>query len=139
VTTVAYKDGVLASDSRVTSGTFIYPGAYDKVFRIPDGSLYAFCGRVEAGMRLLKSLMDDEDPPQWKSAATGIHIHTNGQIWTYEGGGLWLRDKGKYAAWGSGSPYAYGAMAANADAVEAVRIAKKFDNASGGSVKALRL
>ena len=44
MTTIAYKDGVLAGDQRLTSKGFIWHDKERKVFRLRDGSLFGASG-----------------------------------------------------------------------------------------------
>src|ERR1041384_7192275 len=109
VTTIAYRYGVLASDSRVTSGCgHIEPGVHRKLYKLPDGSLYAWVGSVGQGLAVLKALADDEDDPIYTNGPTCIRVSPKGSIEVYEGDGVWLPHPGSYGAWGSGREYAYG-------------------------------
>lgn len=47
MTTVVYSDGVLASDSRFTSGTTQVDGLVEKIGVIPDGINYGMAGRAD--------------------------------------------------------------------------------------------
>lgn len=97
MTTIAYKDGVLASDSRVSNGGFIFPGSYQKIFVLPDGSLFGAVGSVGPSRLMLSYLLGEStDLPTWgnKAGCTCIHVHPNGRVWTYEGDRVWLEQKG---------------------------------------------
>lgn len=140
MTTIAYRDGIMASDSRCTRGDQIVPGTYQKIYRLPDGALFAFCGSTSLEMRILEALMDDEDVPPFKvKDGRAFLVRPNGTKWTYEGDGAWLPFTGPYFAMGSGEDYAYGALWSGKDAAEAVRCAKDFDSASGGKVQTMKL
>lgn len=134
MTTIAYRDGVLAADSRITAGNLIVPGGFYKVRRLPCGSLFAGSGSVDDIERILEAILVGDAPPSVRNT-TAVTVDTKGAMWTYEGS-VWVRQRGPYGAWGSGSPYAYGALAMGASAKDAVRIAIKFDNGSGGPVRA---
>lgn len=134
MTTIAYRDGVLAADSRITAGNLIVPGGFYKIRRLPCGSLFAGCGIVDNIERLLESIISDDDPPSVRNT-TAVQIDPKGSMWTYEGY-VWVRQRGPYGAWGSGSAFAYGALAMGASAKDAVRVAIKFDSGSGGPVRA---
>jgi ATP-dependent protease HslVU (ClpYQ) peptidase subunit len=144
LTTIAYRYGVLAADSRVTSGggSHIELGSYKKLHRLTDGSLFAWSGGVADGLKLLAYLEDKDDvEPTWSEGTTGILIDPKGRIWVYEGSNVWLQQHGSYGAWGSGREYAYGAMRRDwtCGAAAAVRVAKFFDSGTGGRIQTLTL
>lgn len=142
MTTVAYRNGVIASESRVTQDDMIVPSHQPKIFRLPDGTLFGWCGTLCIALQMLQYMLDDDakECPTWRDNTEVIHIDEKGRVRTYEGiAGVWIPARAPYVAIGSGSPYAYGAMAAGADAIAAVKIAKKFDTSSGGPVRSLRL
>lgn len=87
-------------------------------------------------MVLLDSLRRGNPTPKLK----GVHAllaHPDGKLECYEGK-RWSRVAGaEYAALGNGAHYALGAMAAGANAVQAVRAGMKHDAMSGGRVQYL--
>lgn len=141
MTTIAYRDGVLAADSLVTLGETALPGATKKITRLPSGDLFGFCGALADGMMLLKALLDEEeDLPTWRGGTTGVLIEKKtGRISVYEGHGPFIYEPARFGAWGSGMEFALGALAAGASAEQAVKIATKFDINSRGPVRALKL
>lgn len=44
MTTIAYRDGILAGDSRITRGEVLLPAGQKKLFRLPDGSIAGTTG-----------------------------------------------------------------------------------------------
>lgn len=139
MTTIAYKDGLLASDSRRTRGNHIVPGTLAKIARV-GACLCGGAGYTTHLLKVFEALGADEDMPEWGDGESeAILVEADGSVWTYEGDGVWIPFDGEFIAIGSGSEYAYGAMAAGADAREAVKIAKRFDSMSGGPVRVLRL
>lgn len=140
MTTIAYKDGIVAADSRCTEGDHIMPGKARKLYELPDGSIYTFTGSVAHGMAMLAALTSGKKKktPKWELGDTiAVIIRPNGKVLIFEGEGVWFEQTGKMAAWGSGEAYAYGAMEAGADAAKAVRIAIKHDAGSGGPVRTI--
>lgn len=137
MTTVAYRDGVLAGDGRVTIGDMVVTNKQRKVHRLSGGRLFGWSGSLEDGERLLMSIKADEALPSLGNI-TALMIHPDGAIELFEGA-LWVRRPMPYYALGSGSPYAIGAMDAGATAVEAVRIGIKRDTGSGGSVVSVKM
>ena len=137
MTTIAYDGKTIAADSRATIGNHISPGNHQKIHELAGGSLYAFCGVVSDGLKMLAFLTDDLDEmPTWKPGrTTAIIVNKKGTLRIYEGTGIWMIQKSKLYAMGSGDAYAYGAMAAGATAAQAVKIASRFDSCTGGTVR----
>lgn len=144
MTTVAYRAGVLAADSQVTTHTH-RDGSVVKI--VKNGPyLAAACGCWPTCLKFLdwfRAGMPEARTPDMsggnddKNGATG-HIFTpDGMILTFTHAG-WSRRRADYYASGIGSDYAYGAMAMGAMAEEAVRAALIFETASGGDVVTLR-
>lgn len=135
MTTVAYRDGVIASDSQVTSGDVIV-GRTAKC-GCKNGVLYGFAGCLafaQAFQAWIERGMEG-DPPTMKkddSRAEAILVH-DGHILSFDDDG-WDKLEMDYYAIGSGRQIAIGAMAVGASAVEAVKAAIKHDVYSGGEV-----
>lgn len=140
MTTIVYKDGVLAADTLVTEGNRKLPGQAIKAVRLPCGDLFAYCGSVADGEACLHALVEDEEdlPPMKHTTAILIDRKTK-RPYTYEGRGGWIKQPVKWGAWGSGSDYAYGALEMGATAVQAVKAAVKYDAGSRGPVRTLKL
>lgn len=137
MTTLAYRDGELATDSRVTAGDMIISDRRKKVHRLRDGSVVAWAGSVQQAELLLRAMRKNTAPPKIDEISA-LHLRADGSLWEYEGQ-AWVKQDPGYYATGSGSPYAFAAMDAGASAKEAVRIAIKRDANSGGRVQALKL
>jgi hypothetical protein len=139
MTTLAYRDGVLASDSQVTHGPSIMKGNYKKVYRLPDGCLYGHTGSLEAGELMRATLLEGSNPPNFSNEAfDAIMIRPNGWTYFYENK-MWVRLKLDYSALGSGKEHAYGALAMGASARQAVEAAISLDPVSGGRIQSVEL
>ncbi|MBW7970970.1 hypothetical protein [Bradyrhizobium sp. BR 10289] len=139
MTTLAYRDGELATDSRVTSGDMIVSDRRRKVHRLRDGSVVAWSGSVQQAELLLRAMRSVKNPKHPKlDEISALHLRVDGTLWEYEGE-AWVKQDPGYYATGSGSPYAFAAMDAGASAKDAVRIAIKRDANSGGKVQSLKL
>ena len=140
MTTIAYRDGVLAADSLVTLGSTKAHGSYQKIKRIGD-CLVGTAGSVadcQAFVHWLQAGDDDKPPPKGEYSA--LIIGPNGQVRELECGNIMPRPRGaKFFALGSGGPFALAAMYAGATATEAVKIAAKIDTNTGLPVKTLKL
>lgn len=138
MTTLAYRDRELATDSRVTAGDMIISDKRRKVHRMRDGSIVAWAGSVQQAELLLRAMRKKGAKSPQLSEIQALHLKTDGSLWEYEGE-AWVKQDPGYYATGSGSPYAFAAMDAGASAKEAIRIAIKRDAASGGRVQSLKL
>src|SRR5262245_57719192 len=107
MTTIAYKDGILASDSRLSEFTSITTDKCEKLYRLPDGSLYAFAGDNEPGMLMLDALMKDKRSaklPEDCEFIAVLIVYPKGQIYFNESG-RWCRWPERYIAIGSGGQH----------------------------------
>jgi 20S proteasome alpha/beta subunit len=141
MTTIAYKDGILAGDTRLTDDSgYIWSDNCRKVFKLPDGSLFAAAGDSEGGELLLKSLRGEKDVPELESDMdiTAVRITPSGELFLTEGA-TWTRWHEPYVAIGSGKRAALAALQLGSNAVVAVRIGMKGDCYSGGRVQTVKL
>ncbi|UTC28589.1 hypothetical protein MARCHEWKA_00760 [Brevundimonas phage vB_BpoS-Marchewka] len=139
MTTIAFKDGVLAADSLVTSGGQ-RDGFSQKIWRhrrvLIGGAgctaiCHRFCEWVRGGMR-------GKCPVEGSNNANGFVITPDGTMVVWGSQGPWVNTTG-VVAFGSGGDLAMGAMLAGASAVEAVAAAIKLDIHSGGPIRSLTL
>jgi ATP-dependent protease HslVU (ClpYQ) peptidase subunit len=139
MTTIAYKDGELAGDGRITEDGTVITDKQRKVHRLRDGRLVGWAGSLAGSKRFLKALRDNPDTlPELKLDVNAIVIARNGKVSLFEEN-TWMELKQPHYAYGSGSLIALGAMDAGASATEAVRIAARRDTGSGGRVLTERL
>ncbi|MCL2714611.1 MAG: hypothetical protein FWD68_08550 [Alphaproteobacteria bacterium] len=141
MTTIAYRDNVLAADGRVTLGDLIVGEACRKITRLADGSLFALCGDDTHEAALIEWLDNIADggawePPPKGEEFTAIHVEDSG-ISVYHGDGENFRTYPYtgFAAWGSGADLAIGAMEMGATAAEAVKVACRRNMATGGTIQ----
>lgn len=145
MTTVAFKNGVLAADTLMTAGNERM-GHLTKVFKI-GGALVSGCGSLSACQAFFQwvrsGMPDDQDPTSFfkdeedDTRGVGIMI-TKDTILEITGWGL-INYPVQTAAWGSGSAFAKGAMAWGASAEESVLSAMEWDTSSGGKVQTVSL
>lgn len=142
MTTVVYRDGVLAADSLVTLGETKAHGNMRKISRIHD-HLVGIAGGVADCDEFIQwckagGAETGTEPPKGQYGA--IVVQPNGKVLEFECGRCLPRmSKTKFYAIGSGAPYALAAMYAGASAVEAVKIAAKIDTNTGLPVKSLKI
>jgi ATP-dependent protease HslVU (ClpYQ) peptidase subunit len=140
MTTLVYRDGILAADTQITYGGMRIPGHATKIHKLPDGSLYGFVGSLETGELMRKALLcdDPESRPDLKvDTYEGLILTATGKMLFFEDRG-WIPLKLPYIAMGSGMSYAFGAMAMGATAPEAVKVSMKLDGGTGGKCKQLK-
>lgn len=130
MTTIAYKDGVLAADTRATQGDTILMDV-SKIDRDAFPPV-AFCG----DLRVLQDFRRHQDWEQlptegWES------LNTRGRLQDAQGVVLNIK-KGDFWAIGSGAHFALGAMAAGATPEEAVKIAARYDTGTNDTVEVVR-
>jgi ATP-dependent protease HslVU (ClpYQ) peptidase subunit len=142
LTTVAYKDGVIAADSMSVIDKMKWSLRCKKVWKLPNGDVIGFAGPVmhfrksvdllNASIRAAKNKNSIDLPDLHKSLFALLASKTHIYMWT---GKDWSMDKPEAYAYGPGEKYAQGAMDAGADAVTAIKVAIKRDLYTGGRVQ----
>ena len=136
MTTIAYKDGVIACDKQ---GTY-YNQACKATFKaiVDDNYVYLITGTLHRGLRFIGWLQDnraDVKPPKLKGTVVYVFDKTSGELtaWHHESQSEPVED----TTWadGSGGQFAMGAMEAGCTPSEAVKIACKYDVYSGNGVQ----
>lgn len=148
MTTIAYRDGVLAADSQVSSISGSRFGTKSKITRTAGGLLAAACGDsgwVSSFLRWADQFVGAPDQlgsavPECAEESEGWLVDPRTDaLWIVSGGRHFWQLDAQFHAAGSGGRVAIGAMARGATAVEAVEIAIQFDIYTGGPVQALSL
>lgn len=141
MTTIAYRDDVIAADTQVTCGGTI-DGWVQKAFR-KGGLLYATSGSSGLGDGFLSWVaggMKGDAPSLRGEKGDDAHgyLFPGGDrvVWRYDN--VWATHYAPFFAYGSGAEIALGAMIAGATAEEAVRAAAERDTATGGEITVLR-
>lgn len=140
MSTVAYRNGVLAADSRLSFGDTISPSGGRKIFDLGDGRLLGFVGSFASAHALLRHFTQPEmfSYPEL-AEASAILILPDGSGMFYDDNGFYPISLEPYFAIGSGQDAALGAMAVGASAKRAVEAAISVDKHSGGQIQVLRL
>jgi len=139
MTTIAFRDGVVASDSFMSSGNTIVSRDTKKILCTPD-LVFCFAGKYEDGISAFK----------WAQDQSSAKPNCNGSaFWFFDRAGAYGMDSGLiqfplplidgFASMGTGDDIALGAMAYGASAEEAVSIACQLDAFTGGHVVTLDL
>lgn len=140
MTTIAYKDGVIACDSRQTRGGAIVSDDVLK-YEDVDGVRFFLTGSVCDERALIAAYF---------GTASTVPVECSGYV--VDGGklmmighddktGIWRQelDPSNPDAIGSGSPYALAAMNMGASAEDAVRAAMKRDIYTGGKIRTVKI
>lgn len=142
MTTIVYRDGVVAADSQTSAHDCIDPGPRSKLERRPNGDVYAIVGNWMDGVALKEWIIQDggghKGTPQPNGDCTVI-VFSQGAVSVFSNGGSYDENPDPFRTWGTGSPAALGALYAGASAAEAVAIACKIDPWSGGPVLEIAL
>lgn len=138
MTTIAYRDGIIAWDSRAVDGSgVIIDDDYNKKKKISNGSYVFFSGEISAVDKLID---------MWINNISQIETTLACETLICEFGKLYRvmlmdceliqeeLDLNKYYAIGSGSKYALTAMDLDLNARDAVKMAIKRDCFSGGKI-----
>lgn len=144
MSTIVYRDGVMAADSRAYSGNSSPIGHKMKIRRLSDGSLVGVStckpGLSEAFMKWLEDGADVDHGLYGDIDLAALVVRPNGEVYYYFDG---LYPSGPLIApWfavGSGERYAMGALEMGADAVRAAEVAAVLDTMSAPPVTALEL
>jgi ATP-dependent protease HslVU (ClpYQ) peptidase subunit len=140
MTTVAYRDGILAGDTRVMSGELIERGHFRKVFRLKTGILLGFAGDAHDFQKIVIELK--KSPANLipiKSSLNVIMVRPDGVVMERDDSGWTQSERAEFYAIGSGRTAALVAMTCGKSAAEAVRIAMLFDPHTGGRVQMVKL
>jgi ATP-dependent protease HslVU (ClpYQ) peptidase subunit len=159
MTTIAYTNGFMACDSKVTGGDDFVTRC-NKIIRLPHGHLLGLSGDADERdfIKLMGTIRGEKNIPSreqlraLKQAIRGLLVLKNGRIFYVE---VYFDEMAgdsdmaysaqvyecheKFAAMGNGFRYALGAMAAGATAAKAVEIACKYDIYTGPPVRVVPL
>lgn len=142
MTTVAWDGVTLAGDSQWMVGSTRVGGS-PKVRRLtaPNGRrvLFGFAGDSAYMQAYLHWLAGGAQPTASGGSWQILMIDEERDIYyRHDGSPYWDRFGRRPCAIGNGTRYAVGAMAAGADAVQAVKIARRLDTDTGGRIRAVR-
>lgn len=148
MTTIAYKDGVMAADSRAYSGDSTPIGHKTKIHRLEDGSLIGVSsckpGVPETFIKWVREGANIDKTPNMVMDFLALHVKPtitgDAEITFYNScfvaaGPVF----GPYFSIGSGEKYALGAFSMGADAVQAIQAACMHDAWSKEPITRLEL
>lgn len=119
MTTIAFKDGIMAVDTQATDYSTI--SRVQKLYRLPDGGVVAGCGSSRKCWAGIKWMVEGErgDPPNIDGAYL-IIARPDGTLWQVEDEFPAFPLEGDMVAHGCGRDAALMAMRMGMDAVDAV-------------------
>lgn len=140
MTTIVYRDGILAADSAIHAGGCLVGESEAKIFE-HKGSLFGVTGSV-SGQSVLKKWLDDNRSLKNLSNIRDddleiIEINPEGKVFYLYDDFLHAPIRAEFHAIGSGFKIALGALEAGATATMAVEICIKLDCYTAGKVKSL--
>ena len=155
MTTIAYKDGIMCSDGRMSLGDMIIKDDTQKVFWV-NNHLVGVCGRARAintFVTWLQKMTDyhivnqevgelvDLVPPALEDdeGYSALVVTPSRQVLMYEGNTPIDMGLDVPMSVGSGSCFALAAMKAGNSAEEAVKVACELDVYSGGEITVVQL
>jgi hypothetical protein len=138
MTTIAYRNGIMASDSRATINGYIEPQEDPKLFRQPDGGVAAMTGSASGCFKLLSWVNGDRKRLQPNGDYRIIWLRGDGRLEIFEDGCSYFVEC-EFMAWGSGMVAALGALHMGATAEMAVHVAAKIDTLTGGKVVTMQV
>lgn len=141
MTTIAYRDGVIAADSQVTSGN-VFDCTSEKIAQNERGDIAGAAGCfvfIQAFLAWFKG-GEKGDLPKCPDEAEAFIVRNAApeRVECFDDRGHCVVSAPYYAV-GSGKRVALGAMAFGADALQAVNCAIKHDIYTGGTVDTLKL
>lgn len=145
MTTIVYRDGILAADSRGYSGDQTAIGNKMKIHRLADGTIFGISTNNVGGDSLIKNWIEDgckhpENGDVKPDSFSILMIKKNGEVFfANDNYGFSGPLDAPFYAIGSGRKYALAALHLGKSAVEAVEVACIFDLWSGGPVNTKEL
>lgn len=145
MTTIVYRDGVMAGDRRVTNGHVIEPEVTKIFKRESDGALIGAAGTLGLAARFTRWFLQGEkgDPPELFAKegdceAEAIIVRPNCRSETHYKYGV-IHLESEYYAIGSGACAALTALDLGCSAEDAVRAAARRDTGTGAEIDVLKL
>lgn len=136
MTTITYRNGIMAGDTQVYHDALVGHAPKVHVFgNVLVGCTGANC-RIRAFVAWVEAGMAGEAPGM--AETTALVVMPTGEVRMYGEEG-WCTFEAPYYAIGSGKKFALGAMAHGADAPQAVAAAMVHDESTGGTIHCVEL
>lgn len=141
MTTIAFRDGVLAADTLAVDDEIDLKSHCTKIFLLAD-CIVAISGDYHAGLRFVEWLKAGRPKrkPNWgKKASFEAYVLTKTGLTAWDENLSPVPNEDEFCAIGGGGPVATGAMEMGATAIRAVEVATKWHSGTGGRVEHFRL
>ena len=135
MTTIAYRDGVIAYDSRAVQHDMVVSNTFPKMFEYKD-HIFFVAGDVADYSGFANDMVAGKQSKEWEVSA--FMVCPDGKLWmTGGGGGAWRFELPltETAAIGSGMAFALAGMDFGLSAKKAVKYAMTRDPFTGGKVR----
>lgn len=141
MTTIAYKDGIIAYDSRAMRGDYILSDRVEKKIETED-NIFFMSGSVDEFKSFIDLYERSEQPTHKLDINAFVYSKSEKKLYY---SACWKTDEGIYLihevevdcpqAFGSGASFAYAAMDCGKTSEEAIKIAMIRDPKTGGEIK----
>ncbi len=151
MSTVVFRDGILAADTLMVQGSIKCPEGMNKVVMgKAHPVIYAMAGRI-AALAATVRIIESMPVPPWEGGEYSAKppldsndelavFHRDGRVFSVETDGWWFEPANvPFMALGSGAKAALGALHMGADAVRAVEVACLVDAFTGGPIVTMRV
>lgn len=140
MTTIAYRNGVLAGDRQCGINGWINPYSVPKLFSLGQSAGHAIAavtGDYQDALRLIEWFRQPfGDRPKLGDNSRVIILRARDELTIYEGAGSFDIET-EFAAWGSGMPAATAALIMGATARRAVEVAAMLDEGTSADIDVL--
>ncbi|NHN93643.1 Ntn hydrolase family protein [Acetobacter sicerae] len=138
MTIVAWRDGVLASDTMMATGYGVKTGYRPKIYAKGHNAV-GFSGDVAALSAILRWIEAADEGAIPQAGGSGysalVFLGADRRLILLEDGGMQELDPSKPRAIGAACELAYGALFHGATAVDAAKICAEYHKDCGGSVR----
>lgn len=138
MTTIAYRNGIIAADGLATRNGIVVETKARKIRRLANGDIVGLTGDACFLESFIEWHLDRSKDRFDLGESSGIVLNSSG-LFEYEIKCDFSQVHDEFAAWGSGFAIAIAAMTMGASAVEAVELAAKLDIKTGGEIISLSL
>ena len=140
MTTIAYKNGIIAYDSRATNGAVITNPNANKCKTL-NGASFFFCGAISDFDDFMALYFGEPVDKTLDVTAIVVEGSSVTLASSDEEGKLWKENLLEFPCYaiGSGATFALTAMDMGADAKKAVAMAAKRDTGTGGTIRTYKV
>ena len=140
MTTIAYKDGIIAYDSRATAGDFIIDDDFDKKLEY-EGATFFLAGSLTDFAKFAECFVHEYKVPK-NTNCVALVIY-DGALWkaAVDADGMWKHkiEVSKHYAIGNGDQIAVAAMDLGQSAEDAIKAASARDTKTGGKIRVFKI